>query len=1139
VSQAAADVSVPRQILLELRDLLDFSLAILGDGEQAQRLFGFTPPQAALDDARDAVRSLDALVAGEGQIELEKVAQAAENIAEVAQLIKLSADAAPDEIASTIVDTLALAYIRDRFPLVGYFAHLLKFADETIHLDRVWSFLTDIPGYVGTYFDFDLDSEEDARLQSMLLGVLAGGAAFVQALGRPHGAHETAGGVPNIEVLHGWETVPASSNTPLEGMPPSPTPIADGISARMVSAAYRFGRSIGDDQNLGGALILTTAFVPRVHGGPGIWFSLSAEGALEATLANGWLVTIGAGLADGVDYFIGFGPDDIFRLGGAAGGNLEARLERRDEADPAGVPVAGKELGPLRWKNFTLALRVDQDGPVYLVRFPDAALVVEPVQSGFWSYIVPRGFRVDFGLGVGLRRDGIFFEGGNGLRALLPVNVNAVGVRVYHIMATFESDADGGDKAILGFGVGLSARLGPAVTMSADGLGANLVWDSSSDARDTFKVTRRLPTSLGIVIDGDMVKGGGFLFFDEPRNTYGGVFEVRIGDFAIKAFGLLTERTDGGYSLIVVLSGEFPEPVTLPFGFRLLGLGGLLGLHHQLDVAALQAGIRGGAADQLLFPSDPVASAPRILSTLAAVFPPATDHYVFGPMFKIAWGTKKLAVLSVAVVLERPDPTRLLILGEFEIKAPHEELMVLLLHAEFAGVIDFERPSFEFDAVISKSRLGPYGLSGDIAARFHGDESGLLLVTAGGFHPQFPVPRNANLPALRRITVALSSGNNPRARLELYTAITSSTFQIGGKLEVAASAAGLTAEALLSLDAIFGEIVVDGHPRCGFAAEIEGRAAIKRGSSTIAGVGLTIVLTGTEPWHVNGKAKISFFFFSVSIPFEGTFGDQPDRAGVPLVDAGAMLAAALADTASWETGLPRGVAPLVTIAGQAGATDVVVAHPLGRLALRQHVLPLGIDLTRVGGARTTPDRFAIASVRMDGQEAADRAELRSPFAAGQFLDLGEDERFIRPAFEPMVSGFEIGSAGMGFGPAIAADLRYEEIAIGPDGPIEEPRPGRPGLRGVFIHAASLGAAASTTLRRDERPARHRADSVTVRVRDVAPIIADAETLRAAAVDGSADAVSFTEVAQALRRHVERGDASPGSLVVVGAYEAAL
>jgi len=41
VSQAAADVSVPRQILLELRDLLDFSLAILGDGEQAQRLFGF------------------------------------------------------------------------------------------------------------------------------------------------------------------------------------------------------------------------------------------------------------------------------------------------------------------------------------------------------------------------------------------------------------------------------------------------------------------------------------------------------------------------------------------------------------------------------------------------------------------------------------------------------------------------------------------------------------------------------------------------------------------------------------------------------------------------------------------------------------------------------------------------------------------------------------------------------------------------------------------------------------------------------------------------------------------------------------------------------------------------------------------
>ena len=1138
-ASTAEDVSIPRLILRDLRDLINFSLAILGDADQAERIFGFTPAPGPITEARQRVTTLDALIAGEGTIELEKVAQAAEQVSELAQLIKLSADGAPGEIPETIVDTLAQSYIRARYPLIGYFAHLLRFIDDSIHLDRIGEFLTDTPGYLKEYFDFDLETEEDARVQSILLGVLAGGAVYLQKLGREPDRFEVLGGEADIEVLHGWETVPASSSTPLESLPPSLTPRADGVLARMLSVAFRYGHGVGDDQTLGGALFLTTALVPREHGGPGVWFSVGAAGALEAQLANGWWVTIGAGLAAGVEVFLGRNSerDTFIRLGGPAGLGLEAKLERRDTADPTGASVSGKELGPLRWRDFAFALKADENGPVFLLRFKNAAIVIPPAEEGFWANLVPSGLRVDFALGVGVGPSGPFFEGGSGLRVLLPVNLGVRVIRVTQILVVLETGGNDGNQTVLGFGVGLISKLGPAFTMSADGLGVNLVWDSSSEARDSFKVTPRLPTGLGIVIDGDLVKGGGFLFFDEPRHQYGGMLEVTIGKVSIKAFGLLTERPSGAYSLIVVLSGELPVPVNGPFGFRLIGLGGIVGLHHGLDVEALQAGLRGGAADQLLFPDDPVASAPRILSTLATVFPPDTDQYVFGPMFKIIWGTKKLAILSVALILERPDPTRLLILGELEVKAPHEELAILLLHAEFAGVIDFERPSFEFDAVISKSRLGPYGLTGDIAVRIRGDEEGLFLLTAGGFHPQFTVPANANLPSLKRISVALSSGNNPRAVLEMYTAVTSSTFQIGGKLEVSASAAGLTAEARLSFDALFGEIHDGVQSRVWIQVEIEGRAAIKRGSSTIAGVGLTILLTGTEPWHVKGKATISFFFFSVSIPFEGTFGDEPDRPALPLVDAAAMLAAALADPASWETALPRGGGSLVTVGGAGRPGDVLVAHPLGRLALRQNVLPLDIELTRVGGARTTPDRFELGSVTVDGQEAQDRMPLRSPFAAGQFLDLDEDERLTRPAFEPMVSGFEIEAGGLRFGPAVEANLNYEEIAIGPDGRIAEPRPGRPPLRIVFIHAATLGAAASTTLRRDERPAQQRSGSDTVTVSDVAPIVADAGSLRPAAVPGVGRFATYTEVAQALRRHVERGEAPASSLVIVGAYEA--
>lgn len=682
----------------------------------------------------------------------------------------------------------------------------------------------------------------------------------------------------------------------------------------------------------------------------------------------------------------------------------------------------------------------------------------------------------------------------------------------------------------VGLEVGVTRRTRQQVAAApAGGDGATAATFGNLDASVGFVP----PDGVGLVIDAGPVKGGGSLRYDREHGTYGGALELVVGRLAVKAFGLLTVRSDG-YSLIIVLSAEFPEPITLPFGWRLAGVGGLLGVHHRIDVPALQAGLRAGVAGQLLFPSDPITAAPKILTTLAAVFPPAKGQILVGPLFRLFWGARGLATLSVAVILEMPDPLRVLILGRLEVTAPHRGFELLVLRVEFVGVADLARPSFELDAAIIDSHLGPFALTGDVAVRFRGGEDSLFLLTAGGFHPQFPVPTNANLPALRRIAVALSSGDNPRARVELYTAITSSTWQIGGKLEVAAKKAGLTAEARLSVDAIFGEITENGRTRCGFIADIEGRAAIKRGSTTIAGVGLTITLSGTEPWHVSGRAKISFFFFSVSIPFEGTFGDQPDRPALPLVDAAALLREALEERANWETGLPAGIGPLVTLLTAATDADVLIAHPLGRVAVRQHAVPLNIELTRVGGSRTTPDRFEVGTVTVGG-EIPPWTPLRSPFAAGQYLDLGEDERLTRPAFEPMVAGFELTSRGESIGPAIAADLSYEEITIGPDGPLGEPRTGRPGLLAIFEHAASLGAAATTTLRRDERDGGSAV--ATVRVRDVPPSVVDPGTLRRVDLPGLSSAVTYTEVAQALSRHVARGAAAPDELIVVGAHEA--
>jgi hypothetical protein len=252
------------------------------------------------------------------------------------------------------------------------------------------------------------------------------------------------------------------------------------------------------------------------------------------------------------------------------------------------------------------------------------------------------------------------------------------------------------------------------------------------------------------------------------------------------------------------------------------------------------------------------------------------------------------------------------------------------------------------------------------------------------------------------------------------------------------------------------------------------------------------------------------------------------------VDAAELLRAALEERANWETGLPAGAGPLVTLASVPTDADEIVAHPLGRVAVRQHAIPLGVKLTRVGGSRTTPDRYDVETVTV-GTETPEVTSVRSPFAAAQYLDLSEDDRLTRPAFEPMISGFELASRSGSHGPAIAADLTYEEFTIGPDGRPEEQRAGRPALADVFIHAASLGSAATTSLRRDERAASPSGD--TIRIRDLASVVVDPTTMRMISFPGPESDATYTEVKQAVEREVARGAAAPSDLLVVGVHEA--
>ena len=144
------------------------------------------------------------------------------------------------------------------------------------------------------------------------------------------------------------------------------------------------------------------------------------------------------------------------------------------------------------------------------------------------------------------------------------------------------------------------------------------------------------PKGVGISVASSMVNGGGYLFRDDETGTYGGALQLSIGKrLTLTAVGLLNTRLPDGtkaFSLLLIASLEFMPSIPLFAGIGLRGVGLLGGIHRTVNVDALRSGLRNKTLDAILFPRDPIANAPQIVSALKAVFPPARDRHLFGLM---------------------------------------------------------------------------------------------------------------------------------------------------------------------------------------------------------------------------------------------------------------------------------------------------------------------------------------------------------------------------------------------------------------------------------------------------------------------------------------------------------------------------
>lgn len=618
-------------------------------------------------------------------------------------------------------------------------------------------------------------------------------------------------------------------------------------------------------------------------------------------------------------------------------------------------------------------------------------------------------------------RSGLVTSGGAGLTASFGVHASVGPVMIETLAIT----VTGSTEAIaITATVDLSGSLGPlAISVAGIGIIATASFSDGNLGLGDLAFGFKPPDGLGLVIDAGVVTGGGYLSFDSEDGEYAGVAELSVQDvFSLTVIGLITTQLpDGseGYSFLFIVAVEF-QPIQLGFGFTLNGVGGLAGIGRTMLTDVLAAGIRDHTLDSILFPADPVANAPQIISDLESVFPVDEGRYVFGPMLKIGWGTPSLITAELGVFIELPDPIRIVILGQIDALLPSADAAIVEIHLDSVGVIDFEAGTLAIDASLYDSKILSFALSGDMALRAETGSDPSFALSVGGLNPHFDPP--AGFPELRRLTLSLGTGDNPRLSCESYLALTSNTVQFGSAIDAYAEAAGFAVSGHLGFDVLF---VLSPFS---FIADMDADVALLMGDTELMSVALDVSLSGPTPWHADGKATAKVCGFKVSVSFDKTWGSSED-ATLPSGDARTPLLAALADTRSWVVALPADTEVGATIGSLMASEGAILVHPLGTLSVKQSVAPLNVTIERFGS--TTPadwDRFEISEVALGGATAA-TSTVEDDFAPAQFFEMTDSEKLSSPSYEEMDAGVSIGSDDAIGGHTATLEVEYEEYIV--------------------------------------------------------------------------------------------------------------
>ncbi len=646
--------------------------------------------------------------------------------------------------------------------------------------------------------------------------------------------------------------------------------------------------------------------------------------------------------------------------------------------------------------------------------------------DGFIAMLLPEeGIQSTFNLGIGIsNRTGLYFKGSSSLLIRLPVHIELGPISVDYL--SFEL-AFGNGEFPLTISSGLAAKLGPIAAVVED-IGVRAVFKISGNRSGNLgpldvSFGFKPPKGVGLSIDAGVVKGGGYLFFDFDNEEYAGALELTISDFlSLKAIGLITTRMpDGsrGFSMIIIITAEFSPGLQLGYGFTLIGVGGLLGLNRTVVLEALALGVRTGAVNGIMFPVDPVANAPRIISDLRTIFPVYQNRFLIGPMAKIGWGSPTLISLALGVIIEIPG--NVAILGILKAILPDEDAALLKLQVNFIGAIEFDKKRGWFFAALFESRLVFITIEGEMGLLIAVGADANFVLSVGGFHPRFSPPP-LPFPSPKRIAFDIINTAVARIRVEGYFAVTTNTVQAGARAELFFGFDSFSVQGHMVFDALlrFSPFYL--------IVEISAGASLKAFGVGVFSIDLRFTLEGPTPWRARGRGSVSLLFFEISANFDRTFGESRDTT-LPPIFVLPLLEIEIAKAANWRALPPPSTNLLVSLRKLELPGDELVLHPLGTLEVSQNLVPLGFTLEKVGAQKPADANRFTVGVAAGG--LSKKGDARRGFAPAQFKQMSDAQKLSAPAFQDEVSGLQLGVAGADLrtGRAVKRSLRYEVTTI--------------------------------------------------------------------------------------------------------------